>query len=91
MLESGVYTGQTQYNRSGHWAIISVGRNVTIGCLDGSDSAEWVRTLCYSLYVRYISLCVTLTVTLFITQVSHPKSLASYFGLKVFSTLSCTL
>ena len=33
-----------------------------------------------SILVRYISLCVTLTVTVFITQVSHPKSLASYFG-----------
>ena len=41
--------------------------------------------------VRYISSCVTLTVTVFITQVSHPKSLASYLGLQVFSTLSCTL
>ena len=34
---------------------------------------------------------MTLTVTVFITQVSHPKSLASYFGLQVFSTSSCIL
>ena len=41
--------------------------------------------------VIYISLCVTLTVTVFITQFSHPKSLVSYLGLQVFSTFSCTL
>ena len=41
--------------------------------------------------VRYIFSCVTLTVIVFITQVSHPKSLASYLGLQVFSTLSCIL
>ena len=38
-----------------------------------------------------IYLCVTLTVTVFTTQVSHPKSLVSYIGLQVLSTLSCTL
>jgi len=31
--------------------------------------------------VRYILLCVTLTVTVFIAQLSHLKSLASHFGL----------
>ncbi len=45
MLESGVYTVQTWKNGSGHWAMISMGRVVTIGCLDGSDSAECVQTL----------------------------------------------
>ena len=38
--------------------------------------------------VRYISLCVTLTVTVFISQLSHLKSLASNFGLQVISTVS---
>ena len=46
LLKLGVLMVWPCCNVSGHCALLLGGRNVIIGCIDGSDSAECVRTQC---------------------------------------------